>query len=179
MRQAKGLGHVLVLGACLVALGCSAGVSGTPSAPQPRSYQVQAVEGTTDLGAIIARLPARIAVADAARLLVSIPQDRIRPAPTYGLQDTDVAHHDWMRAVGWPLISSYSRHRATVPLTTPALYYPYGSYYFPYSLIGSVYYPYSSRCAALFLYRTRDFYSPYAYSDCGTPAAVPVPSGVS
>jgi hypothetical protein len=180
MKLEIGFGKATILTACLVALGCSAGIpANTTSAPH---YGLQALDDEQVMQGIVAQLPARIAVADAPRQLVTIAKEQVKV--DYNLQATGTwndrartssTQGDRMRTRGTDRDRDNDRDRGNFRNRDRARdffhndrlfnssivsYYPYRSYYFPYYLSGSYYYPYGANCTAPFLVRSSLYYYP-------------------
>jgi hypothetical protein len=141
-----------ILAGLVFLAGCAgAPPAGTPAAQAP-TRQLQAVADLPDRDTAVAnfkQLPARISAADAEKLLVKIDANQVdQNAGNRSLQ--------WIRGFGFGypyrsyLYGAYS-------------YYPYGSYYYPYSYIGGSYYPYSYGAYSPFFYRRSGLYRPYYF----------------
>jgi len=181
---------ILTAAALTVAAGCAgkAPVTTTTNdiqAPAPaadRQLQSLDADAVGDLSSLVdhrADLPTSIPAADAAKVLVHIADADVAKAKPYGLQHRH-GHGFGFRSFGrfgglglwgglgfggfWPGLSSLAY--------SSMLYYPVGSYAYPYSMVGSSYVPYNYLDAAVdriapystiypFLYRSRGLYRPY------------------
>ena len=180
----------LAASALLVAVGCARTAPGTNPAASvqapPVERQLLSLDAADvgDLAALTdnrASLPASIPAADADKLLVHIQDSDVAKAKPFTLQRHG---HFGARSFGrfggfglwgglgfyggWPGLSSLAYSNL--------LYYPYGSYMYPYSLVGNAYLPFTYPSTYLdtvidriapyssvypFLYRTRGLYRPY------------------
>ncbi|MDB5100590.1 MAG: hypothetical protein JWM80_5011 [Cyanobacteria bacterium RYN_339] len=189
-------GKFAIIGAGLALLGCSAGVpalttqaQAPASAPAQGGYQVQALEDVPDAGSVIDQLPARISLADAAKMLVSVDQAEVRTGGTYALQAWGTYHgrnmdnhttnnnnnnnnttfrtrsndNDNNRDHNRSRRDSSTFNNSFLFNRSYVNYYPYGSYYFPYYNTGSYYSPYTTNCTQPYLYRYGGLFAPYNY----------------
>lgn len=151
---------VLSIGLLGAAIGCSQGMpTSTDKAPAP-DRQVLSVDDPAFLGdkatfeQLRKELPQRISEEDAKNLLVRIDPSQVKEDKTYSVQL-------WGRYWGYGFSPFYRG------LYSSLYYYPYRSYYFPYSYYGGAYYPYSSLYYGAsyypYFYRYRSLYSPYYY----------------
>jgi hypothetical protein len=184
-------GKGAILAGCLAAIGCSAGIPAlTGPAGQDHKYQVQAVGELPDVASVLPQLPARIAKADADRLLVSVDRSQVRLDGDYTLLATGRASaHTSSRSHGTMTTSSRNQNTMTtrshvrdrffdrfftndIFLTRSSIgFLPFRSFLFPYYSYGSYYYPYAYNCTVPFLVRSSAFLWP------GTVAALNTQTG--
>jgi hypothetical protein len=134
----------------LVALAGCANLQPTPTTAQAPTRQLLGVADLPDRATAIAtfkHLPARLDAATAEKVLVKLDPKQVEQT------DGKRTLQRWL-GLGWGfpwhsyLYGAYS-------------YYPYGSYYYPYSYAGGYYYPYSYAGYYPFFYRRFGLYSPF------------------